>query len=182
MSSEEEYFLKKMQGVIRTKDDNKVKKKFSKIIKKKTNTDKKNSDKPLSKKNTVIKKTQYRAEPIKINKNLKKGKVKIDKKIDFHGLTVVEAEHAFKETIISCYNNQRRCILFVTGKGLNTKEKNNLFEKTNTPKLFRGKIRESFMRWVRDSGLAKYILSSEKAGASYGGDGAFLVYLRKRKN
>ena len=49
-----------------------------------------------------------------------------------------------------------------------------------TPKLFYGKIRESFMRWVTKPELLKFILSVERASTKDGGDGAFYVYLRKK--
>jgi DNA-nicking Smr family endonuclease len=37
------------------------------------------------------------------------------------------------------------------------------------------------MRWIYEKEVASKILTVALAGASYGGDGAFFVYLRKNK-
>ena len=112
----------------------------------------------------------------KINKKLKKGKIPPDKKIDFHGMSLVEAEELLCNTVISCYNTNKRCILFVTGKGINKKEINY----KNETRLYYGKIRGAFSSWIRKPEIEKYILSIEQASIEYGADGAFFVYLRKK--
>ena len=114
----------------------------------------------------------------KINKKLKKGKVPINKKIDFHGMSVLDAKELFIGTIQECYTKNLRCLLFVTGKGI-FKKKNQ--EQTGT-KLYYGKIRESFFEWIKTTEVSNYILNVEQAGIEYGADGAFFVYLRKLKN
>jgi len=111
-----------------------------------------------------------------INKKLKKGKISIDRKIDFHGMSVFEAEEVFCSNIVSCYNSNLRCILFITGKGV-WKKKNQ--EDLGT-RLYYGKIRTSFMSWVEKKELNKYILSVEVAPIEQGADGAFFIYLRKK--
>ena len=112
---------------------------------------------------------------------LKKGKIPIDKKIDFHGKTINEAKEIFNQAIVNSYNQNKRCILFITGKGLRYNKNVNNQDYKNQPKLFYGKIRESFLDWVKDPKLSKYILTFEKAGIEKGGDGAFYIYLRKKK-
>ena len=59
-----------------------------------------------------------------MNKRLKKGKIPINKKIDFHGLRLEQAKKIFFEIIHECYYSNKRCLLFVTGKGV---RKNKLF-------------------------------------------------------
>ena len=113
-----------------------------------------------------------------IKKGIRKGVLKIDKKIDFHGKTVFESEECFSSTIKTCYLNGLRCLLFVTGKGL-FKIKN--LENERSPKLYYGVIRSAFIEWVKSNKFSKYILSFEQASVEYGGDGAFFVYLRKKK-
>ena len=66
----------------------------------------------------------------------------------------------------------------MTGKGL-FKSKNN--EKTNHPKLYHSVIRSAFIQWVKSKKFSKYILSFEQASIEHGGDGAFYVYLRKKR-
>ena len=91
------------------------------------------------------KKSIFKIEKTQINKKLKKGKIPIDKKIDFHGLSVFEAEKLFLKTIDYSYKKNLRCLLFITGKGILKKD-----EDTSTaPKLYYGKIRTNFFSWLK---------------------------------
>ena len=65
------------------------------------------------------KNNKNKIEITKINKKLKKGKIPPDKKIDFHGMSLIEAEELLDSVVLNCYNTNKRCILFVTGKGVN---------------------------------------------------------------
>ena len=112
----------------------------------------------------------------KINKKLKKGKIPPDQKIDFHGMSLIEAEELLCSVVVNCYNTNKRCILFVTGKGVNKKET----DYRDETKLYYGKIRNAFSSWIRKPEIEKYILSIEQASIEYGADGAFFVYLRKK--
>ena len=127
--------------------------------------------------NTVLKKNNNnKIEITKINKKLKRGKIPPDKKIDFHGMTLVESEELLYNTVLNCYNANKRCILFVTGKGVKKKEA----DYRNETRLYYGKIRSAFSSWIRKPEIEKYILSVEQASIEYGADGAFFVYLRKK--
>ena len=112
-----------------------------------------------------------------VNKKLKKGKIPIDKRIDFHGLSLFDAESLFTHTINICYKRNLRCILFVTGKGVLKKTTNDW----NESKLYYGKIRSNFLIWTKKKELSKFILNVEQASIKYGADGAFFVYLRRQK-
>ena len=179
--SDEDFFLKKMTGVIPIKKKNKIKKDIKKIPKNTKLIKKTNPEKSLNKNIVDIKKTEYKKEPQKINKKLRKGKINIDIKVDFHGSSLLEAENIFYQTIIDSYNNNKRCILFVTGKGLGLNKKHNQENHEKKPQLFYGKIRSSFVNWVNRDEFSRYILAFERAKIEDGGDGAFYVYLRKKK-
>lgn len=180
MNNSDDVFLKQMKGVSPIKKKNRIKKedfktiyksgkknipKQKKIIKPNVNTEKKNSE--------------FFLEKIDLKKGIKKGSFNIDKKIDFHGRSLLESEDLFNNTIIESYNSGQRCLLFVTGKGL-YKSKN--YEESDKPKLYHGIIRSSFVEWASSKKFSKYILSFEQASIEHGGDGAFYVYLRKNKN
>ena len=126
---------------------------------------------------TIIKKNNLRIEKSLIEKKFKKGKVFIDKKVDFHGLSVEKAKNNFFKTVDECFYSNKRCILFITGKGMQ-KTTND----TTTTKLFYGKIRENFQKWIYEKDVSLKILNVMPAGFLHGGDGAFFVYLRKNKN
>ena len=179
--TESEFFLKQMRGVSPIKKNNKIEtekpKKINKITQKKNN-EKKNKHiiKDLE---VVVKNSKFDLENINIKKNIKNKSFIIDKKIDFHGTNLLESEELFANTICECYNNGLRCLLFVTGKGL-FKVKNNY--DNDAPRLYHGVIRRAFNTWVTSNKFSKQILSYEKASIEHGGDGAFYVYLRKKKN
>ena len=120
--------------------------------------------------------SKNKIETTRINKKLKKGKIPPDRKIDFHGMSLIEAEELLCNTVINCYNTNKRCILFVTGKGVNKKE-TDFREET---RLYYGKIRGAFSSWIRKPEIEKYILGIEQASMEFGADGAFFVYLRKK--
>ena len=180
MNNKNDVFLKQMKGVSPIKKNNRIKKEDPK-------TNYKSEKKNIVKKpeaitpnvNTIIKNSEFSLEKIDLKKGIKKGSFHIDKKIDFHGKSLLESEDQFNNTIIESYNSGQRCLLFVTGKGL-FKSKN--YEESYKPKLYHGIIRASFIEWVRSKKFSKYILSFEQALIEHGGDGAFYVYLRKNKN
>ena len=173
-------FLVSIKGASPIKKTNKIKKqtlqkKIQNISKKdnKHKTNIKNPESPKQNKNLSF----FEIQKTPINKKLKKGKIPIDKKIDFHGFSVLDAELLFSNSVKEFYENNLRCILFITGKGVLKKENEN----TNNIKLYYGKIRNSFIDWTKKKELQKYILSVEQANIEYGADGAFFVYLRKKK-
>ena len=180
--SDEDFFLKKMTGVIPITNKNKIKKEIKKAPKNIKLIKKTNPENSLNTNISEIKKTEYKKESQKINKKLRRGKVNIDIKVDFHGSSLVEAENIFYQTIIDSYKRNKRCILFVTGKGLGLNKKNNQENHEKKPQLFYGKIRSSFVDWVNREEFSRYILAFERAKIEDGGDGAFYVYLRKKRN
>ena len=177
-------FFKYTHGVEPINRKNRIKKGIKKIPKNiiKQIEKTKQTETIKDKKTEGIKKSQFLIETGRTNKMLKKGQIHIDKKIDFHGKILSQAEDEFQNTVLESYKQKKRCLLFITGKGLH-KQQNIFNDKLNkSPKLFYGKIRGGFLEWVRNPKLAKYILTTEKADFEHGGDGAFYVYLRKNKN
>ena len=123
-------------------------------------------------KKTTINQPQEDKEKLK---KIKKGKIKINKKIDLHGLTVAEAQKRFNEEIDYCYNNSKRLIIFITGKGaINRSTKN------NQNKLYFGKIRSQIRNWVFSNLNKEKILLFSEASPAHGGAGSFYIYLRKK--
>ena len=180
MNNNDDVFLKQMKGVSPIKKNNRIKKENLKTNYKPSKNNivkQKNITAPTV--STTIRNTEYHLEKIDLKKEIKKKSFHIDKKIDFHGKSLLESEEQFYNTIIESYNKGQRCLLFVTGKGL-FKSKNS--EESENPKLYYGIIRSAFVEWVRLKKFSKYILSFEQASIEHGGDGAFYVYLRKNKN
>ena len=179
-SDDNDLFLKQMTGVVPLKKNNKL---FNKKTKKKNKISQKKtklttSNKLEIEKKPEVKDSHFSLESVNIKKNIKKNILKIDKKIDFHGRSLLEAEEIFTSTITECFIQKKRCLLFVTGKGLFIRKKDHY---ENKPQLYHGVIRAEFFSWVKSKKLSKYILSFEQASIEHGGDGAFYVYLRKNK-
>ena len=177
---EEDFFLKNMKGVKPFNKD-------TKIIKKKiTNKKNLNFSKNTKAKNTSVhtisekkvSKSEFKLSFGEVNKELKRGKVKIDRRIDLHGYGLIEAYEKFKNEVKKNYNKNKRCVLIITGKGVHKKIEN---EEHAPPKLFYGKIKNSIINWINEDDLKKYILTYQEAGFEHGGDGALFVYLRKNK-
>ncbi len=174
-------FLKHLQGVRPLKKNNKVIKPIPKSIKSNNPSIKTKEIKSneiyekiinvVTQQNTTIQKSN-------INKKLKKNKIPIDRKIDFHGCSLDEAKKIFFNTINDCFLKNFRCILFITGKG-SIKKENNYSQET---RLYYGKIRSNFLGWVTHNSAQSKILNVQQASIKSGGDGAFFVYLRKNKN
>ena len=177
---QEEFFLKKMKGVKPLKKDTStIKTKISK--KKYVKLDKKTKTENTTKQ-TITKhmtsKSEFKLSFGEVNKELKRGKVKIDRRVDLHGYGLVEAHEKFKSEVKKNYNNNKRCLLIITGKGVHKKTEN---EQHTNPRLFYGKIKNSIINWINEDDLKKYILTYQDAGFEHGGDGALFVYLRKKK-
>ena len=177
---EEDFFLKNMKGVKPFKKDTsavktKIINKKNLNIVKKINT--KNTNKQTISKNKVSN-PEFKLSFGEINKELKRGKIKIDRRVDLHGYGLVEAQEKIKSEVKKNYNKNNRCLLIITGKGVHKKIEN---EQDTNPKLFYGKIKNSIINWINDDDLKKYILTYQDAGFEHGGDGALFVYLRKKK-
>ena len=177
---EEDFFLKNMKGVkpikkdgltvkTRTTDNTKVK------LEKKTKTKKTTEQTIVEYK---VSGSEFKLSFGEVNKDLKRGKVKIDRRIDLHGYGLVEAHNKFIGEVKKNYNKNKRCLLIITGKGVHKKTGN---EQDTNPKLFYGKIKNSIINWINQDDLKKYILTYQDAGFEHGGDGALFVYLRKKK-
>ena len=177
----EDKFINLVRGVTPIKKNNKLKRKIPKVdldLFKNKNTLIKKTHTPLPAGSEPIRKSEFSIIKNKTNKKLKKGRIKIDKKIDFHGLSLLEAENLFKTTIQESYSRNLRCLLFVTGKGVNKKND----QEDTGARLYYGKIRNSFHEWTTTKGVQEKILNIQDAPINLGGDGAFLVFLRKNKN
>ena len=177
---EEDFFLKNMKGVkpfkkdtskIKTKTNDKNNLKLDKKTKTKKTTEQTTNERKVSR-------SEFKLSFGDVNKELKRGKIKIDRRIDLHGYGLVEAYEKFISEVKKNYDKNKRCLLIITGKGVHKKIEN---EQDVNPKLFYGKIKNSIISWINEDDLKKYILTYQDAGFEHGGDGALFVYLRKKK-
>ena len=105
---------------------------------------------------------------------LQKGQMPIDARLDLHGMTVEQAKLRLKSFLLNAHARGDRVILVITGKGLRSG-----FDEFNRPN--RGVIREGLPQWVKDKDIAPMIVQITPAHRQHGGDGAFYLYLRRKR-
>lgn len=96
-----------------------------------------------------------------------KGLLKIDAKLDLHGYTLNDAQEKLCEFILNSYHQNKRLVLIITGKGINSSSLST--------------IKGEFMHWLNIPKLRPYILRVSQAKQKDGGSGAYYVYLKRCK-
>lgn len=97
----------------------------------------------------------------------RRGRMDIDGRIDLHGMTQAQAHGALAAFIHRAWRETRRCVLIITGKGAWSGG---------------GVLRAAAPRWLAEPALARMILAIEPAQPKDGGDGAFYVLVRRRRD
>lgn len=107
-------------------------------------------------------------------RRLRRGQMRPEGRIDLHGMTLDESYANLMEFICESYDRNRRMVLVITGKSGPDNPS------PLTPGA-RGLLRRQVPRWLALAPFNPMILSVESAHRQHGGDGAFYVYLRRRK-
>ena len=94
---------------------------------------------------------------------------------DLHGYSLEEANIKTKEIVISCYENNFKEILLITGKGIHSDTEKDVY---SSKKL--STLKYSVPEFIsNDSDISNFILSVTQADPSQGGEGAILIKLKK---
>jgi len=105
---------------------------------------------------------------------MRRGKLAPEARIDLHGMTLNQAHPALTQFILSGQRAGRRLVLVITGKG-----------EGGGPHPFasreRGVLRRQVPQWLHAPSLRHAILQVDQAHISHGGEGAYYVYLKKRR-
>lgn len=97
---------------------------------------------------------------------LKKGRMRIDARLDLHGYTEEQAYTQLLGFLNAARNSGARCVLLVTGKGRR--------DRTGS-----GKLKAIVPKWLNEAAFRPSVLSVTYAQQRDGGDGALYVLLRK---
>lgn len=100
---------------------------------------------------------------------LKKGRMPVEARLDLHGHTRDTAHRALNAFIEAAYDNQRRCVLVITGKGLRASDGE------------RGVLRQAVPGWLSSGKLKQMTVSWQPAQPRDGGDGALYVLIRRKR-
>ncbi len=103
-----------------------------------------------------------------------RGKIKPDARIDLHGRRLEDAHAALMRFVLSSQASGRRLVLVITGKGRSGRDEGPI----PTP---RGVLRHHVPQWLALPPLSRAVLQVTPAHASHGGEGAYYVYLRRRR-
>ncbi|HET7408585.1 MAG TPA: Smr/MutS family protein [Paracoccaceae bacterium] len=103
---------------------------------------------------------------------LRKGAREPDARIDLHGLTAERAHRACLRFLAEASAHGDRVVLVITGKGRRDEHGH---------MTGRGILRDSLPGWLRASPLGHSVVGIYQAHRRHGGEGAFYVYLKRRR-
>ncbi len=106
---------------------------------------------------------------------LRRGQLDIEGRLDLHGMNQNQAYDALLDFIPKSYNNGKRCVLIITGKGYRRHSDQSLLERTN------GVLKQKTPQWLDDMPLSNYVLNVQTAKPKHGGEGALYVLLRRNR-
>ena len=101
-------------------------------------------------------------------RKMARGQVKIEARLDLHGMTQDQAAGALEKFIESAYRNAKREVIVVTGKGGRTQGEV-------------GVLRQMTPQWLNREPNRSRIVAFSHAAPKDGGEGALYVRIRKKK-
>lgn len=105
--------------------------------------------------------------PVILNK-LKKGVFSYQDYVDLHGCKREEAQEKVNHFVIRSFARRHRCVLIVSGRGLNSRERQPV-------------LKQELVRWLTHAPLRRMVLAFASARSYDGGAGAFYVLLRRQE-
>ncbi|OFX02665.1 MAG: hypothetical protein A3E78_08095 [Alphaproteobacteria bacterium RIFCSPHIGHO2_12_FULL_63_12] len=96
-------------------------------------------------------------------------RIGIERTLDLHGMTQVQAHRALLQFIASAVHDGVRLVLVITGKG-----------RAPTPEARGGVLRSRFLDWVEEPPLKGELARVSPAKPKDGGAGAFYVFLKRK--
>jgi len=101
-------------------------------------------------------------------KNMRRGKVKVEGRLDLHGMIQAEAHRNLLVFLEHAYLSGRRCVLVITGKGMTLNGET-------------GVLRNAVPGWLNEHPVNQWIRGFDYAAPADGGQGALYVLLRRKK-
>ena len=99
---------------------------------------------------------------------LRKGQLRIEGRLDLHGMTQAEARRALDQFLARAHDAGRRCLLVISGKGLR--------EDGST-----GVLRAALPGWLNQSPNRARVIAFSQATPRDGGEGALYVLLKRKR-
>ncbi|MBO6601719.1 MAG: Smr/MutS family protein [Roseicyclus sp.] len=108
------------------------------------------------------------------HRQMVRGKLKPDARIDLHGMTLADAHPRLIHFIQNAYAEGKRLVLVITGKGKDRDDPGPI-------PIRRGVLRHQVPGWLTAPPLGAMVLDIRPAHLRHGGDGAYYVYLRRKR-
>ena len=106
-------------------------------------------------------------------KKFKREDFTIEARLDLHGLTEDEAFAKVENFVVQSYNQGKRCIIIITGKGL-PHEGDDIF-------TVHGVLKRQVPQWLDMARMRAMILLYKHPSERLGGGGALYILLRRNK-
>ncbi len=101
-------------------------------------------------------------------KNLKQGLFSYQDFVDLHGCIREEARQKVNDFVRCSFARRYRCVLIVSGRGLNSREREPV-------------LKQQLVHWLTHAPLRRMVLAFASARSYDGGAGAFYVLLRRKE-
>ncbi|MBC7137474.1 MAG: Smr/MutS family protein [Defluviimonas sp.] len=109
----------------------------------------------------------------KAHRNMTRGRLEPEARIDLHGMTLAEAHPELIHFIMRSHAAGRRLVLVITGKGRRGPDSGPIPQR-------QGVLRHQVPHWLHLPPLGALVLQVAPAHLKHGGAGAYYVYLRRR--
>lgn len=110
----------------------------------------------------------------KTHRNMTRGKLEPDARIDLHGMTLAEAHPELIRFLLNAQDRGARLALVITGKGKKGLDDGPIPQR-------QGVLRHQVPQWLRLPPLGPVVMQVTEAHLKHGGSGAYYVYLRRNR-
>lgn len=109
----------------------------------------------------------------KVFTRMKRGKLRPERRIDLHGMTLAQAQPALRSFVRQAHADGLRLVVVITGKGSSGRDEGGPIPQP------RGVLRRQVPGWLQSPDLRPYVLQVSDAHLRHGGGGAYYVYLTR---
>jgi DNA-nicking Smr family endonuclease len=110
----------------------------------------------------------------KAHRDMTRGKLDPEARIDLHGMTLAQAHPELVHFILSSQDRGCRLVLVITGKGKRGLDDGPIPQR-------QGVLRHQVPQWLRLPPLGPAVMQVTEAHLKHGGSGAYYVYLRRMR-
>ena len=110
----------------------------------------------------------------KTHRDMTRGKLEPEAKIDLHGMTLAQAHPELVRFVMRSQERGCRLVLVITGKGKRGLDEGPIPQR-------HGVLRHQVPQWLRLPPLGTVVMQVTEAHLKHGGSGAYYVYLRRMR-